>query len=94
MSRSLRCGMSFCGESFAVTIHNIPDEYFDARGLPLWHKINNRFSAHPQIVWDRPIGPIPVDEKIVETKTGLPPIGEELQKLREVVATLEKKVNG
>lgn len=33
MGRSLRAGMTLCGESFAVTIHNVPDEYFTIMGF-------------------------------------------------------------
>lgn len=86
--------MTFCGESFAVTIHNIPDEYFDHNGIPLWHKINNRFSAQPTITWNQVIGGVPVDkpEPVVHQSAEPTPITEELQKLREVVAALEKKV--
>jgi hypothetical protein len=60
MSRTLHCGMTFCGESFAATV-SLPDKYFDGEGRPLWHLINNRFSAQPSITWDIPIGSVPVD---------------------------------
>lgn len=91
MSRTLCCGMVFCGESFAATLR-LPDEYFDANGVPLWHKINSRFGGQPAIHWDRPIGAVPSDEPVVSEPTQeTPSVREELQKLRDVVATLEKK---
>jgi len=55
MSRILRCGMIFCGESFAAELV-IPDEYFDDLGRPLYHKLNPRLSAHPIINYNIPIG--------------------------------------
>ncbi len=46
--------MTFCGESFAATLE-LPDKYFDAKGRPLWHLINNRLSAHPTITYNKAI---------------------------------------
>ena len=86
--RKLRCGMTFCGETFAAEL-TLPDNYFDALGRPLMHLLNSRLGAQPTITW-RPDWQC----EPVETKTELPPIGEELQKLREVVASLEQKFNG
>jgi hypothetical protein len=91
--RTLRCGMTFCGESFAATLR-VPDEYFDERGVPRWNLLNARFSGQPIITWDRPVGGVPKDEQIVFQATHSIPIGEELQKLHEVVASLEKKCDG
>ena len=79
---------------FAATLR-VPDEYFDARGVPLWHKLNARFGGQPTITWDIPILGVPHDGDVVYQPTKeLPPIGVELQKLREVVASLEKKFDG
>jgi hypothetical protein len=70
----------------------LPDAYFTDDGLPRWGLLNSRFSS-PIIVWDRPIGGVLKDEGVVEQPTQ-PPISEELQKLREVVVSLEQKFNG
>jgi hypothetical protein len=78
---------------FTVRVVTLPDEYFDDRGLPKWHLLNSRFSS-PVIIWDRPIGAVQVDEPVVNQPKELPPIGEELQKLRDVVVSLEKKFDG
>jgi hypothetical protein len=79
-------GVSLCGFSASVSV---PDEFFDERGVPRWHLLNARFSS-PSITWNTPIGGVPVDEPVVNQQQ-VPPIGEELQKLREVVAALEKE---
>jgi hypothetical protein len=90
MSRTMTCGINFNGEVFRATLC-VPDEYFDeVHGLPLWHKLNSRCS-NPQIFWDRPIGGVPRDEVVVANVPQPIPIGEELQKLRDVVVSLEKK---
>jgi hypothetical protein len=82
-------GFSLCGFSANVSV---PDEFFDERGVPRWHLLNARFSS-PSITWNTPIGGVPVDEPVVSQQQ-VPTIGEELQRLREVVATLEKKFDG
>jgi hypothetical protein len=82
-------GFSLCG--FSATV-SVPDEFFDERGVPRWHLLNARFSS-PSITWNTPIGGVPVDEPVVSQQQ-VPTIGEELQRLREVVATLEKKFDG
>jgi hypothetical protein len=51
MARVLRCGFTFCGESFAGTLI-LPDRYFTAEGLPITHEIFSRLSAHPNITLD------------------------------------------
>lgn len=81
--RTLR--FSLCGFQASVAL---PDEFFDEHGIPKWHLLNTRFSSAP-ITWVRPIGGVPVDG-VVEQPT-VPTINEELQKLREVVETLEMK---
>lgn len=91
--RTLRVGIDCCGEVFRGSV-TLPDGYFDDRGLPKWHLLNARFSS-PVILWDRPIGGVPVDEPVVNVPPeNVPTIGDELQKLREVVVSLEKKFNG
>jgi len=87
--RTLTFGMNVGGEVYRASV-TLPDEYFDDRGLPKWHLLNNRFSS-PVIYWDRPIGAIRHDEVVVDVPQPIP-IREELQKLRDVVASLEKKV--
>jgi hypothetical protein len=82
-------GFSLCG--FSATV-SVPDEFFDGGGVPLWHLLNARFSS-PSITWNTTIGGVPVDEPVVNQQQ-VPTIGEELQKLREVVAALEKKFDG
>lgn len=86
--RTLRFGINGFGAS--VTL---PDEYFTETGVPKWHLLNARFSF-PNITWNRTIGGVPHDEDVVYQPKELPPIGEELQKLRDVVASLEQKFNG
>ena len=89
MSRTLTFGLN----GFRASV-SLPDEYFTETGVPKWHLLNSHFSS-PVILWNRVIGGVPVDENVVEQPTKeLPPIGEELQKLRDVVATLEQKFNG
>jgi hypothetical protein len=90
--RTLSFGLCAGGDAFRASVA-LPDEYFDDRGLPKWHLLNARFSS-PSILWDRPIGAVPVDEPVVNQPKELPPIGEELQKLREVLASLEQKCYG
>jgi hypothetical protein len=82
-------GFSLCGFPASVSV---PDEFFDERGVPRWHLLNARFSS-PSITWNTTIGGVPVDEPVVNQQQ-VPTIGEELQKLREVVAALEKKFDG
>jgi hypothetical protein len=87
--RTLRLGINGFGGSVTV-----PDEYFTEAGIPKWHLLNAQFST-PIITWSKPIGGVPVDEKVVCQPANEPlHIGEELQKLREVVASLEQKVDG
>jgi hypothetical protein len=91
--RTLTFGLCAGGDAFRASVA-LPDEYFDERGLPKWHLLNARFSS-PAIIWDRIIGAVQKDEPVVGQPTKeLPPIGEELQKLRDVVASLEQKSNG
>ena len=85
--KKLRCNISFAGEGFTCEM-NLPDKYFDGLGRPLMHLLNNRLGATPQISWR------PDWQCSEEPKAELPPIGDELQKLREVVASLEKKFDG
>jgi hypothetical protein len=88
MSRTLRLCMNGFGGS--VTL---PDEYFTEAGVPKWHLLNAQFST-PIITWSKPIGGLPVEENVVYQPTKEPlHIGEELQKLREVVACLERRVD-
>lgn len=88
--RTLTFGFNCCGEVFRGSVA-LPDEYFDAKGIPLWHRLNARFSS-PIVCWDQIIGGVPRDEVVVLANTPQPtPIGEELQKLRDVVASLEQK---
>lgn len=89
--RTLTFGIQAGGEVFRASV-SLTDEYFDDRGLPKWHLLNSRFSA-PYIIWNRVIGGVQHDggEPVVNKPTA-PPITEELQKLREVVASLEKKL--
>lgn len=86
--RTLRIGINGFGASVSL-----PDEYFDERGIPRWNLLNARFSS-PNITWSRPLGGVPHDEDVVYQPKELPPIGEELQKLRDVVASLQKKFYG
>jgi hypothetical protein len=82
--------------TFSLNAHpasvSLPDEYFTETGVPKWHLLNSRFGV-PVIIWNRVIGGVPVDEVVVDPQP-IPPIEEELQKLREVVASLEKKLDG
>ena len=72
---------------------SLTDEYFNEHGVPKWHLLNSRFSA-PYIIWDKIIGGVPRDGVVVANAPQPIPIGEELQKLREVVDSLEKKFDG
>jgi hypothetical protein len=90
--RTLTFGINVGGEIYRASV-TLPDEYFDDRGLPKWNLLNARFSS-PVIYWDRPIGGVPRDEVVVANVPQATPIGEELQKLRDVVASLEQKFNG
>lgn len=90
--RTLTFGISVGGEVFRASVC-LTDEYFDARGLPKWNLLNARFSS-PVILWDtQPIGAVPVDEVVVNQPQQIPPIGDELRKLREVIVSLEQKFN-
>lgn len=84
--RTLR--FSLCGFAASVTL---PDHFFDERGRPLWHLLNARFGS-PVISWNQVIGAVPTEENVVYQPTEVIPIGEEVQKLREVVEALEKKL--
>jgi len=86
--RTVRFGINGFGAS--VTL---PDEYFTETGIPKWHLLNSQFSS-PIITWNRTIGGVPCDEDVVYQPKELPPISEELQKLREVADSLEKKLMG
>lgn len=88
MSRTI--GFSLNGFPASVFL---PDEYFTETGVPKWHLLNSYFSS-PVMVWNRVIGGVQVDEVVVANAPQAIPIGEELQKLRQVVASLEKKVDG
>jgi len=90
--RTLTFGIACGGEVYRASM-TLPGEYFDERGLPKWHLLNSRFSS-PVIYWDRPIGAVPVDEPVVNAPQQPPSVREELQKLREVVVSLEKKFDG
>ena len=90
--RTIRFGLCAGDDAFRASV-TLPDEYFNEHGVPLWHKLNSRFSS-PVIIWDRVIGGVPKDEQVVYQPTQAIPIREELQKLREVVAALEKKCDG
>lgn len=90
--RTLSFGINVGGEVFRASVA-LTDSYFDDRGRPRWNLLNARFSS-PVILWDtQPIGAVPVDDPVVNQPQQLPPIGDELQKLREVVDSLEKKFN-
>ena len=69
--------LSLCGYRATVAL---PDEFFDAHGVPLWHMLNARFSS-PIIRWSQPIGGVPRDEVLVVNAPQPTPIGEELQKV-------------
>ena len=84
--KKLRCNMEFCGEAFSATL-DLPDKYFDVLGHPIMHLLDNRFSAHPVITWRQDWQCAPTQSDAVE----LPPIGDEVQKLREVIDSLQKK---
>ena len=71
----------------------LPDHFFDERGIPRWHLLNARFGS-PFIAWNQVIGAVPKDEDVVYQPTQSIPIGEELQKLREVVESLDRKFDG
>ena len=86
--RTLRFSLN--GFSASVTL---PNHFFDEYGRPLWHLLNSRFGS-PLIVWNQPIGGVPRDEDVVLIPTESIPIAGDLQKLREVVASLEKKCDG
>jgi hypothetical protein len=88
MSRTLRLTLN----GFPASV-SLPEHFFDERGKPRWHLLNARFGT-PFIVWDKPIGGVPVDEPVVNQQTEVPTIGEDLLKLREVVASLDKKFDG
>lgn len=89
--RTLSCGINFNGEVFRATLC-VPDEYFSAHGVPLWHRLNSRCS-NPLIHWDRPIGGVPRDEVVASDPQPIP-INDELKKLSEVVDSLERKFDG
>jgi hypothetical protein len=86
--RTLRFTLN--GFSASVTL---PEHFFDGHGRPRWHLLNARFGS-PFIVWDKPIGGVPVDGDVVYQPTQSIPIKDELQKLREVVESLDKKCDG
>jgi hypothetical protein len=89
MSRTL--GFSLNAHRASVSL---PDEYFTETGAPKWHLLNSHFGS-PVITWNSVIGGVPIDEDVVYQPTKeLPTISEELQKLRAVVAALEKKFDG
>jgi hypothetical protein len=87
--RTLTFGINVGGEVYRGSV-TLTNKYFDDRGLPKWHLIHARFSS-PIILWDNPIGGVPVDDAVANQPTELPPIGDELQKLREVIVSLEQK---
>jgi hypothetical protein len=60
--RTLHFGMNVGGEVYRGSV-TLPDQYFDAMGVPRWHLLNARFSS-PVILWDYPIGGVPVDESV------------------------------
>jgi hypothetical protein len=68
MPRVLKCGMTFCGESFAATL-TLPDEYFDGEGKPIRHKLNSRLSAHPSIVYGDHSEPVLAPSQPTQTET-------------------------
>ena len=84
--KKLRCNITCAGQTFPATL-DLPDKFFDPLGRPLMHILNNRFAAQPIITWL-------ADWQCAqsEDKTELPTIAEELQKLREVVVSLEQKL--
>ena len=87
--RTLTFSFSCCGEVFPASVV-LPDKYFDERGRPRWNLLTARFS-NPNICWDNPIGGVQPDDGVVNQPQEIPPIGDELQKLREVVVSLEQK---
>lgn len=86
--RTLRLSLNGFPASVAL-----PEHFFDEKGIPRWHLLNARFGS-PFIVWDKPLGPVPKDENVVYQPTQSIPIADELQKLREVVESLDKKCDG
>ena len=88
--RTLTFGFNCGGEVYRGSVR-LPNEYFTDQGLPRWHLLNTRFSS-PNIIWDRVIGSVQHDVPVVnQPKQSPPSMGEELQKLRDVVVSLEKK---
>ncbi len=83
-------GFSLCGFPARMSL---PEHFFDERGIPRWNLLNARFGS-PVIVWNKPIGAVPVDENVVYQPTQSIPIEDELRKLREVVESLDKKCDG
>src|SRR5258705_13731787 len=95
-------GFTINGFSASMTL---PDGYFTEAGIPRWNRLNSEF-ASPNIIWNRVIGGVQVDEKVVNPKPeylqqpdviALPtstPIGEELKQIRQAVASLEQKLDG
>lgn len=72
---------------------SLPDHFFDEHNRPRWNLLNARFGS-PIIIWNQVIGAVPKDEDVVYQPNESIPIGDELQKLREVVEALEKKLMG
>jgi len=84
--KKLRCNITCAGQTFPATL-DLPDTFFDPLGRPFMNMLNNRFAAQPIITWL-------ADWQCDGEEPPAPPIAEELQKLREVVVSLEQKFNG
>jgi hypothetical protein len=62
MSRTLKCGFTFCGETFPGTLQ-LPNDYFDEVGKPIRHLLNSRLSAQPAITYgDSSVLPDPIGD--------------------------------
>ena len=85
MSRTL----SFVLNGFPASV-SLPDHFFDERGIPRWHVLNSRF-GQPFIVWNQPIGAVPVDDDVEQPAS---PTKEELKQLQLRLDSLEKKIRG
>lgn len=86
--RTLRLNLN----GFSASV-SLPDHFFDEHNRPRWNVLNARFGS-PIIIWNQVIGGVPKDEDVVYQPTESIAIGEELQKLREVVESLEQKFVG
>jgi len=91
MSRILKCGFNFCGESFGGTL-NLPDEYFDGEGRPIRHELNRRLSAQPNISYTDEPCPVKEPPSGIEVRLIEPPkdFSAELLELTAAVQAMVK----